>query len=941
ASAFAQPVVTSINPVIGPVGSTVVVSGSNFNTTPVNNVVYFGAAKANVTAATNTSLTVDVPVGATFKSISVTNSVTGLTGYSAGQFSTTFPFCGTGSLTGASFAGVNNFLTGGSSARHAEIADLDGDGKPDMVVSNFGGSMVSIYKSTSTAGTISAATFATKVDISTSSGPIALALADIDGDGKTDIILSYHISNTIAVLRNTSTVNNISFATELTFAAGLEPFGLAIGDLDMDGKADIVVTNWNGGNASGVSILRNIGSVGTINFGTPTYLASGTGPQGAAIGDLNGDGKPDLVVVNRSSRIVSVFENNSTLGNIFFTNKVDYQTTSAADVKLADFDGDGKLDLATSGLAITGGNFVPVSLNIMRNTSVGSSITFAAIQTFPSLITMGIAVGDLNGDGKPDVLVASRWTSELVIFANTSTIGAINFSPALNITSGTGELWTAAIADIDGDVKNDILSSPLIGADIAIHRNAIASPSGFGTASVVDALCFGASSGSITASVSGGTPPYSYNWNSPTPQNTATANNLPAGIYTCTITDAGNCVYTVSDTVSEAPEMMASVSAQAEVSCFSGNDGTASIDVVGGTPSYSYSWDTNPTAQSSTLTNMASGTHICTITDANNCTITQGAVISEPTMLVSSLSKTDVTCEGGSDGTADALISGGTAPYTHTWSNALGLVTQLTNLSAGQYDCHIIDSKNCSITESITIGWINPNPVVDLGNDTAQCGGVIILDASNQPGIDYLWNDNSVSQIFVASVTGKYYLQVTDGNGCSGSDTIMISIHDIPDVKFAMSIDEYYCIQGPEITLSGATPPGGTFSGQGVNGNIFNPTIALAGAHSITYEYTDNNGCSNSASLTVWVKECLGIETILADVKLEVFPNPSRGAVNIRSSVSGEFLLVNELGQTLRVLKLDSTTGNTQHIDGLSAGIYFLMGTAQHNPVRKKLIVVN
>ena len=169
---FSQPVINSFSPASGAIGTTVTITGSNFNTTPSNNTVYFGYVKAYVLSATATTLTVTVPAGATYQPISVTNN--NLTASSQVPFNVTFPGIG------ASFA-ANSFATGVSfsSGQYYDVCvgDVDGDGKNDVITANADNSF-SVFRNTSANNSVN---FAAKVDYYPMSSPYAITLADFDG----------------------------------------------------------------------------------------------------------------------------------------------------------------------------------------------------------------------------------------------------------------------------------------------------------------------------------------------------------------------------------------------------------------------------------------------------------------------------------------------------------------------------------------------------------------------------------------------------------------------------------------------------------------------------------------------------------------------------------------------------------------------------------------
>ena len=316
-----KPGITSFAPVSGPIGTSVTITGTNFNTIAANNIVFFGATMATVTAATGTSLTVTVPTGATYQNISVLNSANGLSAYSAKPFKVTFK----GLVSAESIDPKVDFTTG-SSPYSVNIGDLDGDGKADLAVTNNNSNTVSVFRNISSSGSITASSFAAKVDFGTGSSPYSVSIGDLDGDGEADLAVTNYNSNTISVLRNTSSPGNISFAAKVDFTTGSSPESVSVGDLDGDGKADLAVANYF---SNSVSVLRNTSSPGSISFAAKVDFTTGSYPVSVSIGDLDGDGKADLAVTisNGGTISVSVFRNTSSSGSITassFAAKVDF-----------------------------------------------------------------------------------------------------------------------------------------------------------------------------------------------------------------------------------------------------------------------------------------------------------------------------------------------------------------------------------------------------------------------------------------------------------------------------------------------------------------------------------------------------------------------------------------------------------------------------------------
>lgn len=472
------PLITSFVPSSGTVGSTLNLSGSGFSTTLADNVVWFGAVRASVTAATPVSLSVLVPAGATYQPISVT--VNGLTAYSATPFNVTF--AGTPTIDASSFATKVDF-TSAQTPYYSTISDIDADGKPDLVLSNIlsssASNSVSVFRNLSTAGTVSAGSFAERIDFSTGIGTYCVLSGDIDGDGRQDLIISNTNSNFISIYRNTSNSGIIlagSFAdrVDLTSPSGI--WGMTIGDVDGDGRPDLVTASPS---ESVISIFRNISTPGSINSGsfqTRLDILPGTKPTCVEMCDIDGDRKPDISFTNQASSTFSVIKNLSSPGSITsgsFALKIDFTTgENPYGIAFSDIDGDSKPDIA-----VTNQNSNTVSL--FRNNCLLGSITATSFIEKVDFITgthpTGVKISDINGDGKPDVIVANRESNYITIFRNTSTVGSIVSSSLSLKTDITVGSFTDCIAvgDINGDSKPDLVFANSASNTFSVLRNKI------------------------------------------------------------------------------------------------------------------------------------------------------------------------------------------------------------------------------------------------------------------------------------------------------------------------------------------------------------------------------------------------------------------------------------------------------------------------------------
>ncbi|MCX6132220.1 MAG: FG-GAP-like repeat-containing protein [Ignavibacteriales bacterium] len=448
------PTVTSFSPMSGPVGTTVTITGTNFNTTTSANVVFFGAVQATVSSAASTSLSVLVPAGATYQPLTVTCN--GLTGCSAKSFVTTFTSSGTVNVS--SFAGRVDFPTS-TKPRGFNVADLDGDGKPDVVTCSENAATLSVLRNTSTSGSVA---FASKLDIATGTTPLYLAIGDIDGDGKPDLVVPNYGSNTMSVFRNTGTSGTISFAAKVDYPTSNTPYAVALADFDGDGKLDIGLSNYSSVTAS---VFRNLSTPGTISLAGKVDVQVGSSAEGIAVGDVDGDGKPDLVVVNGTSASVGVFRNTTAGGTISFSSRSDFGMGNDPHlISVADIDGDGRLDLI-------GENAVSQSISVLRNTGSVGSVSFATKVDYPvGTNPLATAIGDVDGDGKVDVLVVESSANTVSLFKNGSSTGSISLASRVSFTTGAS-CYNARIVDLDGDGKPDLVVANYGDNSVSVLRN--------------------------------------------------------------------------------------------------------------------------------------------------------------------------------------------------------------------------------------------------------------------------------------------------------------------------------------------------------------------------------------------------------------------------------------------------------------------------------------
>ena len=397
--------------------------------------------------------------------------------------------------------------------------------------------------------------------------------------------------------------------------------------------------------------------------------------------------------------------------------------------------------------------------------------------------------------------------------------------------------------------------------------------------------CDGSCDGNVSVNASGGVEPYTYLWDDPNNTDFVVVDNLCAGTYTVTVTDANGCFAVGSIELELSPEGVWLMTSTTDVTCNGGSDGTAHVSVMAGTAPYDIVWSTNPVQTGEDATGLSAGTYTVTATDANGCSNTEEVTIGEPSAIeitINFVNDADCNVDNGS---INIGVLGGNDPYTYAWSN--GAITQdIENLAAGDYTVTVTDDNGCTAVEGpITINE-SSDLLITLENVTdATCGldnGAINISVSGgTPGYTYVWSNGALTQDIDNLSAGDYSVTVTDAAGCTAvmgpitvndSPAIVIAVEDVTDASCGASDGAI------NISVNGGTP-GYTYVWS--NGALTQDIDNLsAGDYSVTV--TDAAGCTVvMGPITVEEEDCCEIPVVASVVVVEATCGDNNGSATI------------------------------------------------------------
>lgn len=427
-----------------------------------------------------------------------------------------------------------------------------------------------------------------------------------------------------------------------------------------------------------------------------------------------------------------------------------------------------------------------------------------------------------------------------------------------------------------------------------------------------DIVCTNALIGFADAGVSGGTTPYAYLWSNG--RTTASIDNLGPGNYSLTVTDANNCQISGMLTIVQSTALQLTPTQQ-NITCFGQNDGMAAVAVAGGATPYQFLWSTGDTTSS--ISNKGPGVYSVTVTAGQGCTANVSVTLTQPTALNLTTSKSDVKCNGFSDGSASVQATGGTPPYKYLWNNG-SVNASIGNMLAGTYSVTVTDANNCSQSTLVVVD--QPQILqVTIGSQSNTCAGasvgMAVATATGGTGpYTYKWSNGQTGPAADALAGGSASVTVTDANGCSAQ--LGFSVASFPVLTCAVTVVQKVTNGNDGQMRADITGGSLPYTYKWSNGATTQVASGLSkGTYSVTA--TDANGCE-----TV----CSGVLDALSGIGDRVWEDFDRDGIQDPNETPVANITVKLKNASGTVIATTTTNADGKYrFMGLEPGVYSVM----------------
>jgi PKD repeat protein len=840
-----------------------------------------GCTGSAATTVTNNSISINSTTNSTAQNCAVFGTATATATNGSSPYSIVWS-------NGASGATINNLSAG---TYNVTITDANGcSGTNSVTVANNGTSISSTTNSTGQNCAVLGAATATATNGSSpynivwsngasgatinnlSAGTYNVTITDANGCSGTNSVTVANNGTSINSTTN-STAQNCAVlgAATATATNGSSPYnivwsngasGATINNLSA-GTYNVTITDANGcSGTNSVTVANNGTSINSTTNSTAqncAVLGAATATAGNGTSPYNivwSNGASGATINNLSAGTynVTITDANGCSG----TNSVTVANNGTSISSTTNSTGQNCAVLGAATATATNGSS-PYNI-VWSNGASGATINNLSAGTYNVTIT------DANGcSGTNSVTVANNGTSissttnstaqNCAVFG-TATATAGNGTSPYNIVWSNGAsgatinnlsagTYNVTITDANGCSGTNSVTVANNGTSISSTTNS--------TAQNCAVL------GTATATATNGSSPYNIVWSNGA--SGATINNLSAGTYNVTITDANGCSGTNSVTVANNGTSISSTTNSTAQNC--AVFGTATATAGNGTSPYNIVWSNG--ASGATINNLSAGTYNVTITDANGCSGTNSVTVANNgTSISSTTNSTAQNC--AVLGTATATATNGSSPYNIVWSNGASGAT-INNLSAGTYNVTITDANGCSGTNSVTVANNGTSININISAGDAACGAsngtATAIIANGTAPFSYLWSNAELSATINGLSAGIYSITVTDANGCSGQQSVQINSQNGPSLNTtASNISCAGASNGSALAV--AAGGSGTYTflwSNGQTGSVLNNLSA--GSYTVTV--TDANGCAVQNTVAISEPSAITVTAVLAD----------------------------------------------------------------------------